>query len=168
MASQQVSDGSTSYSMKPGFQGGVYVTYSLAKMIIQADVVYVQQGADIDNQGQKLSTTFSYVNVPIVARYAFVESFNVQLGPQIGFLSCAKSDYNPVTQQPYAEQNYTKAYKPVDIGINIGAGFTPPASRFSADLRFYLGLTDISDFPGVAETRNRVLNLNVSYRLIDF
>jgi Outer membrane protein beta-barrel domain len=168
IASQSVNGGSGSYSMKPGFLVGAYFAYTRNKLVVQADMVYTQQGADIESQGQNLSSTFSYFNFPVTAKYQVVSTFNVQIGPQIGLLTCAKSDFHPVTGQPYAEQTYTKAYKPLDFGLNLGAGWTDPGNTFSVDVRYYLGLTTINDYPGVADTKNSVISLSVGYRLKAF
>lgn len=167
MTGQNVSDGAD-HGYKPGFQVGAYLAFSKAKLTYQADLVFSQQGSSVSSGGQDLTSTFSYVNVPLTLRYSLGPSWNLQAGPQVGFLTCAKSGYHPVTKEPFSTQDYTKAYNTVDAGINVGVGWTMPAGRFLAELRFYVGLTDIASYPGVAKTTNQAIQLTAGYRIFSF
>jgi len=102
-----------------------------------------------------------------MVKYKISSSLNLQLGPQIGFLTCLKSDYHPVIREPFQEQDYTKAYKKTDYGITVGAGWESP-NGIMIDARYYLGIADISDYQGLESTKNRVLQLTVAYRIFKF
>jgi hypothetical protein len=162
-----VDDGSSDYGFAPGFQAGGFLDYSLTKVSFQLDVVYSQQGASITADGEDLSVVSKYVNLPVVVKYKIGPSFNFQLGPQIGFLTCLESDYHPVVSTPFQEQNYTKAYKKNDFGVNAGAGWESP-NGIMIDVRYYLGLTDIADDPGVESTKNSMMQLTVAYKIFKF
>lgn len=162
-----VDDGSSDYGFAPGFQAGGFLDYSLTKVSFQLDIVFSKQGASISADGENLSTSAKYINIPVVVKYKFIPSVNVQLGPQVGFLACLESDYHPIAGTPFQEQNYTKAYKKTDFGMNVGAGWESP-NGIIVEARFYLGLTDINDDPGLASTKNQNIQLTVGYRLFKF
>ena len=162
--SSQTVDDDAEYGYSPGFQVGGFAQIKLTSIAIQADLMYSQQGSSVESGGEDLKTTASYFNVPITVKYSIIPSLNVQVGPQIGFLSCVKSDYHPVTHQPFQEQHYTKAYKGTDFGVNVGVGWNAPMG-IMVEARYYLGLSDISDYEGVESTKNRVIQLTVGYTL---
>jgi hypothetical protein len=160
-------DDDASYGYTPGFQVGGYALVKLASITIQADALYSRQGSTIEAGGEKMKAAVSYFNVPITMKYSVIPSLNLQIGPQIGFLSCVKSDYHPVTHEPFKEQHYTNAYKGTDFGVNVGVGWNAPMGLM-VEARYYLGLSDISDYDGVGETKNRVIQLTVGYKLFEF
>jgi hypothetical protein len=165
LSSQSIDYSGADYSALPGFQAGAFGHVKFTHWAIQPEVVYSMQGTRIKTGDTSLDATFSYVNVPVVVKYFFVPRFAVAFGPQLGFLTCAKSDYHPVTKEPYPEQVYTRAYKKTDFGLS--AGLTWEAYEgWQVDLRYTLGLTSINDFPDVAETKNNVMQVTVGYRLI--
>ncbi len=110
-----------------------------------------------------MRTYAQYINIPILIKYEVIPGVSLQLGPQIGFLTCMESDYHPVAKQPFDEQSYTKAYKKTDYGIVAGAGYE--SGKWLFDARYYYGLADIADYPGLAETKNRVVSLSVGYKI---
>jgi hypothetical protein len=162
-----VDDGASDYGYTPGFQVGGFLNYNLTKVDFQLDIVYSQQGASIEANGEELSAVAKYVNIPVVVKYKILPSVSLQLGPQIGFLTCMDSNYHPVTSEPFQEQNYTKAYKKTDFGVNVGAGWES-TKGLMVDVRYYLGLTDIADYPGIESTKNRVVQLTVAYKFFKF
>lgn len=160
-------DGSSDYGYTPGFQAGGFLDYSLIKVGFQLDVVFSQQGASITANDEDLKVTSKYVNIPLIVKYKILPSVNLQLGPQIGFLTCLESNYHPVINTPFQEQNYTTAYKKTDFGVNVGAGWES-SNGVMIDVRYYLGLADIADYPGVESTKNSMLQLTVAYKIFKF
>jgi hypothetical protein len=167
MSTMVVDDGASEYGFAPGFQLGGFLDYSLTKVSFQLDVVYSRQGASIDVDGEALDAIAQYVNIPVMVKYKIAPAFSLQLGPQIGFLTCMKSDYHPVISEPFEEQHYTKAYKKTDFGITVGAGWESP-NGIMIDARYYLGLADINDYEGLEPTKNNVIQLTVGYRIFKF
>jgi hypothetical protein len=160
-------DANAEYGFTPGYHIGGFADYSLEKMSFQLDVLYSHQGSSIESAGEDLKAVAKYVTIPLSFRYKITQSINLQAGPQIGFLTCLESDYHPITGEPFQKQDYTKAYKKTDFGINVGAGWESKKGLM-IDLRYYLGLTDINDYPGIVSTKNSVLQLSVSYRIFRF
>jgi Outer membrane protein beta-barrel domain len=167
MSTLVVDDGDTDYGYAPGFQFGGFLEFSLPKISVQADVVYSQQGSSIDVNGEELKAVAKYVNVPVVIKYKIIPLVNIQVGPQFGFLTCMESDYHPVVSTPFKDQDYTKAYKKSDFGVNVGVGLDLPKGLL-VDARFYLGLSDINDYEGIESTRNRMMQITIAYKLFRF
>jgi|JI8StandDraft_1071087.scaffolds.fasta_scaffold173399_2 hypothetical protein len=160
-------DDDAEYGFTPGYHVGVFSHVKLALFAIQIEGLYSKQGATVKSGGQEMDFIQTYVNVPVTVKYYIVPSVNLQVGPQIGFLTCVKSDYHPVTQEPFQEQEYTKAYKKTDFGVNVGVGFDIPFGLV-VDARYYLGLSDISNYEGVGETKNSMIQLSVGYKIFKF
>jgi hypothetical protein len=167
LATMNVDDGVAEYGFQTGFQAGAFVDYNLPKVGYQLDVVYSRQGASINANGKDLKLVSTYVNLPIVIKYKIGPSFNIQGGPQVGFLTCMESDYHPVIRESFETQEYTKAYKKVDFGFVLGGGWQS-TKGILVDLRYYLGLADISDYEGLESTKNSVIQLTVGYKLLRF
>ena len=70
-------------SNRTGFLIGVFAGVKFSdKLGIQGDLLYSQQGANSDPKDIDLN----YINVPIVLKYYLVQGFNLQAGPQFGFI----------------------------------------------------------------------------------
>lgn len=70
-------------SNRTGFLIGVFAGVKFSdKLGIQGDLLYSQQGANLDPKDINLN----YINVPIVLKYYLVQGFNLQAGPQFGFI----------------------------------------------------------------------------------
>lgn len=70
-------------SNRTGFLIGVFAGVKFSdKLGIQGDLLYSQQGAKLDPKDINLN----YINIPIVLKYYLVQGFNLQAGPQFGFI----------------------------------------------------------------------------------
>lgn len=159
-----VDDPANTYSYAPGFHVGGFVRYDLGSVAIQPDVTLSMLTSKVNTGQEELDFNMRYLSIPISFQYQLSESFHVDLGPQIGFLQCAKSEFHPVTRQKFDEQHYTKAYKTTDFGLQTGLGWEA-ANGFLIDLKYYHGLSEINDFDGVASTKNRWFQMSIGYRL---
>lgn len=140
-------ENSTKMDEKVGFNVGLLGHVHLApQLALQPEIVYSLQGAKVPGSDNKLN--LGYINVPVLVQYMFDNGFRLQAGPQIGFLINAKS----VT--PNVKVDVKDGYNTVDVGLGAGIGYVHPASGFGVDLRYNLGLTDI--------TKNTTLNSSKS------
>ncbi len=158
-----VDDEMTEYSSGPGYHVGAFVRFKPAFTGIQTEFTLINNRAFVNVNGEELDFDTRYFSIPFLVTYDATPSLHISLGPQFGFLMCAKSEYHPVTREKFEEQHYTKAYNKTDFGLNAGIDYeTEKGIIFGAS--YYLGLADISDFEGVAPTKNRFLQLSVGYR----
>ncbi|MGH2665844.1 porin family protein [Flavobacterium sp.] len=141
-------------SMKASFHVGGFAEIKLSdKFGIQPEVLYSVQGADVDGGTYE----FSYVNVPVMAKFYPIPQLSLEAGPQIGFLTSAKGkpDSGP-------DVDVKEFLKSTDFGVNVGASYNI-TDNFLAGLRYNIGLANISDEEN-GDIKNGVLSLSVGYR----
>lgn len=158
-----VDDEVTDYGAGPGYHIGTFIRFKPSFTGFQSEFMLSNQRAIVNANGEDMDFDIRYFSIPLLVTYDATPSLHVSLGPQLGFLMCAKSEYHPVTRERFDEQHYTKAYKKTDFGLNAGVDYETQKGLIFG-LNYYLGLADISDFEGVAPTKNRSLQLSIGYR----
>jgi len=166
LASQSIDDTVASYSFKPGFQIGLFARFDFENFSLQPELQLSQIGTNILFGNNKYYARFRYLSIPILFEYPVNEAISLMAGPQVGFLLCARSDFHPIVKEPYKEQIYTSAYKKTDFGLSAGASWSS-GNNFFVDLRYYLGLSDISNYAGLSSTKNRALELSIGYHILN-
>lgn len=126
---------------------GFYSQFSLSDALtLQPELLLFSQGSLLED-----GTNFrlDYIGLPVIFKYNLSEKFNIQAGPQIGFLLS--------TNPKDAKDGFTGT----DFGLNFGAGGT--WERFLIDLRYVLGLSNISDSSG--ELKTSLIQFSIGYQL---
>jgi opacity protein-like surface antigen len=159
---------------KIGFNVGGFAEIKLSdKFAIQPELLYSSQGMKLDNimteiEGNDIMVdskfTLGYINIPVMFKYYVAEKFNLEAGPQIGFLTSAKVKVI-VDGYGSATDNVKENFESVDFGLNFGAGYDF-TEHFFANARYNLGLSNIAKTePGEdAKINNSVFSLNVGYK----
>ncbi|HMR90804.1 MAG TPA: porin family protein [Chitinophagaceae bacterium] len=138
---------------KTGLVLGAFGRYDFSgQFAAQAELLYAQSGAK-ESAG---SYNFSYLNVPLLARYTAWKGLYLATGPQLGFLLSAHTKENNGDKEDIKE--YLKG---TDISWVIGAGYELE-NGIGADIRFVPGLTDISD--NNANIKNTAVQVTLSYK----
>ncbi|XLS27745.1 porin family protein [Flavobacteriaceae bacterium M23B6Z8] len=124
---------------------GALVDFGISeKFHIQPELLYSIEGAD--------DADVTFINLPIMGKYYVVDGFNVQFGPQIGFLVDAEGG--------------TDGLKGTNFGLNFGAGYELEGGFFF-DARYNLGLSNIAEeeegFEG-AELKTKGFQIGIGYR----
>jgi len=135
-----------------GIHLGAFAEFKVSdKFSVQPELLYSMQGAKND----MVTFNFNYINIPVMAKYAVAEKFNLQAGPQIGFLMSAKYDSVDVKETT----------KSLDFGVNFGAGYDLSENLF-LEARYNLGLAQTQKELTTGETaiKNAVLQLSVGYK----
>jgi opacity protein-like surface antigen len=168
-------EGDTGLDMKSktGFHLGGFVAIKLSdKFTLQPEVLYSTQGAKADNFEQDVNGTIytadvdfnlDYVNVPLMIKYYAAEKFNIEFGPQVGFLTAAK--VKATVDGNSAEEDVKDQFESVDFGVNLGAGYDF-TEKLSAGLRYNLGLSNITKTePGDdSKVKNAVFSVSLGYK----
>jgi len=136
---------------------GIYTIISLDYFLkLQFDFMYSQQGHGSDSGDGGLN--LSYINIPILARYEMSYNINLNAGLQVGFLLSAK------TKIFDAKFDVKNQFKTIDIGLPLGIGLDFSDKKFNVNLRYIIGLSNISSNTG--ETRkNNVFQISVGTML---
>lgn len=143
-----------------GLHIGGFVEIKISdKFVIQPEVLYSGQGSDSDEG----SFNLTYINVPLMAKYYVADKFNLEAGPQIGFLTSAKikMDGNSIDSK--------RLFNSTDFGINFGAGYDF-TQKLSAGIRYNLGVSGIfsDEFKDALDNdvkvQNSVFSLSLAYK----
>ena len=150
-------DNNVNYNSKLGVHAGLIGHIHLTRQIaLQPEIVYSVQGAKFDVAGVTTKINLAYINVPLMVQYMFDNGFRLQAGPQIGFLANAKSKTNNTSV------DVKNSFKKVDIALGAGIGYVEPSSGLGIDVRYNLGLTDISESTAFKST-NRGFQVGLFY-----
>jgi hypothetical protein len=122
------------------------------KFAVQPELLYSGQGAKYPDVG---NFSMNYIYVPIMAKYFISDKFNIQAGPQVGFLMSAKLDGMDLKDQ----------VKSTDFGLNLGTGYDF-TKNIGINLRYSIGLIqtqkELQD--GEVSSKNSVIQLSVGYK----
>lgn len=160
---------------KIGFNIGGFAEIKLSdKFAIQPELLYSAQGMKMDNfevDDPELGSVtadakfnLSYINIPVMFKYYVAEKFNLEAGPQIGFLTSAKLNVK-VDGYGSSDQDVKDIFESVDFGLNFGAGYDF-TEHFFANIRYNLGLSNIAKTESGDDSKvnNSVFSLNVGYK----
>ena len=153
----------TTFDSRTGYHVGAFLSVKLTKFAIQPEVIFSQQGSTVKISGTSIDSNFGYVNIPVILKYYIAGGFNLQAGPQFGFLTSATGPvYNTLTSA-YASGDIKSTLKGSDISVGLGAGFDLPF-KLSIDARYNLGISEVND--GGSATKNQVFQFSLGYKLI--
>lgn len=127
-----------------GFHVGLFTEIPVApRFSIQPEVIYSEQGttfeSSISGVNAEADIKTQYVNVPILAKVYVAEGFNIQAGPQIGFLTGAEFQSSGIDDIDIKDD-----MKGTDFGLLLGAGYKLPMG-LTIDARYNLGLSNTLD-----------------------
>jgi hypothetical protein len=157
--------------------GGIYTVFKpLPKFAVQPELIYSVQGINSKSYYRNTDIRLNYLNIPVIAKTYIGSRFNIQFGPQVGFLVSAREkgiqrDYTLKVSD--VNNNIRKAYKNADLAFCLGFGFDLPASlEIAARLNF--GITNIeknhetilfAEGNGNGPVANRVFQFSLGYKL---
>jgi hypothetical protein len=125
------------------------------KFSIQPEILYSAQGA---KYGSGRKTTIDYVNVPILAKYYFIDGLSVEAGPQIGFLTKSEDKWDGETI------DYKDETKGIDFSIPVGLSYRFPINVF-VSARYVFGISNFNDLDDSNYKMNhQVFQASLGYR----
>jgi len=136
-----------------GLHIGAFVELELSETIIlQPELLFSTQGTKFKEQGVSIDFNANYINLPVMFKYAIAEEFNLEAGPQIGFLLSAE----------VADQDIKDEMESIDFGLNFGASYDFTEDLF-AQARYNFGLTNLAE-SGEGDLKNSVISVSLGYR----
>jgi opacity protein-like surface antigen len=168
--------GGIDFKSRIGFNVGAFAAIKLSeKITLQPEILYSTQGAKAVNVSQfydgalytgDVKFNLSYINVPVMIKYYVADKFNLEAGPQIGFLTSAKTSTKLDGFNQTVDDDIKDSFESVDFGLNFGVGYDI-TEKVSVGIRYNLGLSNI--FKTVegddSKTQNSVFSLSVGYKL---
>lgn len=149
-------EGETSqrHSFHAGFFGESFLNEYLS---IQSELVYSQQGYEIEFNNATFTQKLNYLNLPVLLKAYPSKNFYVEAGPQIGLAITHKEEFEsglPTLEQEFEPSNF-------DWGFSFGVG-AKTNSGVSFGARYHLGLGDIYEDN---KPQNRVWQFSVGFSL---
>lgn len=150
----------TNYSNRTGWHAGAFVLFRGERLGFQPEVIFSQQGSKFDYSGTpNLESNFSYVNIPLIVKLYTIAGLNLQVGPQIGFLTKAE------WETPNGVEDVKNDLKSTDISLGLGLGWDLPFG-LSIDARYNLGLNDNASSGAPAQDiKNQVIQVSAGFKL---
>ena len=141
------------------FHGGAFALFKFTVIGIQPELLFSQQGTKIDDVNfGKGDLKMSYMTVPVMVKFYFPGGFNIQAGPQFGFLNSAEFDGNDVED----------SFKSSDITANVGLAWDAPFGLV-LDARYNFGLSDISDdATTLSSVKSGTFQFSLGYKIFKF
>ncbi|MGC3946834.1 MAG: porin family protein [Chryseolinea sp.] len=156
------------YSNRTGWHGGAFVLFRGERVGFQPEIIFSQQGTKFNYSGSPdVKSNFNYVNVPLIVKLYTIAGLNLQVGPQIGFLTSAK------LEEPTSTEDVKAQLKSTDFSLGLGVGWDLPFG-LSIDARYNLGLSDNSDGlttasgAKVTDVKNQVFQISAGFKLFKF
>lgn len=158
-----------------GYNVGAFAAIKInEKFTVQPEVLYSTQGAKFQNAGADVNGTFytgdidfklSYINIPVMFKYYANEKINFELGPQIGFLTSAKTETKLDGFNQTVKQDAKDFFNSVDFGLVFGAGYDF-TEHFFVDARYNLGLANIAktEDGDNSKLKNSLFSINLGYK----
>jgi len=152
-----------SWDSKTGFNLGIFAELELSeKFIFQPELLFSTQGAKFEEFGAEVKAMANYINIPLMLKFKAVDKFFIEAGPQIGFLTTAKTEitFDGETE----EDDFKDESKSTDFSLNMGLSFDV-MDKLSLGARYSLGLTNIiDDQEEDEEVKNKVFSFFVAYK----
>ena len=153
------------YESRTGFHGGAFALFKLTKIGIQPELLFSQQGSKVEINSKDYEANFNYINIPVVVKLYLVAGLNLQLGPQIGFVSLAEAPgVDPSNPNNITMQDVKDEVKKYDLSAAMGAGWDLPFG-LTIDARYNLGLSKINDKEASSDQKNQVFQVSLGYKI---
>ena len=139
---------------KAGIHFGAFTQLGLTDLFkIQAELIYSQQGAGIDDLDDA-KFNYNYLNIPIIVKfYPGGGGFNVHAGLQTGFVLSAE------LSTPSVDVDVKDDLEVLDFSLAVGIGFD--INKIVIDARFIPGLTTTAEGPGDDSFPNQNIQLSL-------
>jgi hypothetical protein len=146
------------FNSMAGFHGGLLAHIHMSRQFaMQPEITYSSQGAKYTLGGDDFKTKLGYINVPVMFQYMFDNGFRLQAGPQLGILVSAKGEDENGNSLDIKDQLNT-----AEFALGVGAGYVHVPSGFGVDVRYNLGISNISKDDD-AKAMNRGFQVGVFY-----
>ncbi|MCB0459502.1 MAG: PorT family protein [Flavobacteriaceae bacterium] len=135
--------GSANSDSRTGFfVGGVADIEVSEKFHVQPELLFSSEGGD--------NVPYNYINVPIIAKYYVAEGFNIQAGPQLGYLVSVDGETD------------LEGANRLGFSLDMGIGYDIN-ENFFAVVRYDLGLSNLIDDSSIDAKQNS-FQIGVGYR----
>ncbi|MEN8192429.1 MAG: porin family protein [Bacteroidota bacterium] len=147
----------TEYNSLTALGGGLMLDYRATdEVTVSLQPMFLQKGATVSydlpsykEQRDSLNVGFSYFSIPIMVKVVASKVVYVSGGFEFDILQEAKSELVNTT----GENDITEFIKSTDFSANFGVGFIFDVYTLNLffELRYSIGLTNVSNIPNVSD-----------------
>ena len=133
-----------------GFHLGGFYRARFGNFVVQPEILYQVKGGTFKNADVLIRNNYNYITVPIILGYVPTEGLTFEAGAEWSRALNGVKSLGPEINR--------------DFGITAGVRFDllDAADKFSLNLRYNYGITNISNIPGI-EKYNRSIQFSVIY-----
>lgn len=155
--------GTTPSTHIPGATFGLYVPMRIANRLeVQPELLAAAVGSGLGSfDGGTSTLRMLYLQLPFMGKYFLGNTFNLQAGPQLGWLLTAQQTVQDGTLDTSDE------FMKLDIGANLGAGLDFP-SGLDLGLRYSYGISPVREGQASGYPRHRYAQITAGYRFKQF
>ena len=153
-------DGETETGQRHAFHVGFYGESFLNDGVaLQIEVLYSQQGYELEDSGGTFSQKLDYINLPLALKLYPTQNFFLEAGAQAGFAISHKEEFD----SNFGLFDTTQEFEPskFDWGFNFGGGFKSD-SGVSIGVRYHLGMGEIYE---EGSPLNRVWQFSLGFNI---
>ncbi|MGC1240356.1 MAG: porin family protein [Chryseosolibacter sp.] len=159
-----VKDPQLSYNSRTGYHAGLFLRGKFDKIGIQPELLLFTQKGDIESSiFGTAEETFTYLSIPVMFKFYPVAGFNIQVGPQFGFLMDGEREYN--TFLGSGREDITEHYKTSDVSVSVGGGYDFDFG-LGLDVRYNIGVKDINNAANGEEARSRIFLVSLGWNFL--
>lgn len=159
-----IDDPELSYKSRTGYHAGAFLRARFDKVGIQPELLLFTQNGDIESSiFGTAQERFTYLSIPVMLKFYPVGGFNIQLGPQFGFLLDGEREYK--TFLGSGTQDITEFYKESDVSVSLGGGYDFDFG-LGLDVRYNIGVKDINNAANGEEARSRIFLVSLGWNFL--
>ncbi|MDR6300401.1 porin family protein [Mesonia maritima] len=167
LTGDDIGDTKSRTSFNAGFVAELPIT---ERFSIQPEVLYSGQGFDIEQRDQEnfldnddnIEAQLDYIQIPVLAKIYLFDGFNIQAGPQIGFLINEEIDNAPLDDSGDTDTDLAE-----DIDFSLATGVEYKFDNgFFIQARYNYGFTKVfkeSDLFGDPDIHNSVFQAGIGF-----
>ena len=159
-----VEDPELTYNSRTGYHAGLFLRGRFDKIGIQPELLLFTQRGEVESSlFGTAEESFTYMSIPIMLKFYPVAGFNIQVGPQFGFLLDGERKYN--TFLGSGSEDITEHYKKSDLSVSVGGGYDFDFG-LGLDVRYNLGVKDINNAVNGEAARSRIFLVSLGWNFL--
>ena len=159
----KLDDPEASYDSRTGFHAGLFLRGKFNKIGIQPEVLFFTQAGTRKVALGTVEESFTYLSIPVIIKFYPAAGFNLQVGPQFGFLIDGelKREFGGIK----STEDITEQYKSSDVSISLGLGYDF-GFGLNLDGRYNIGVKDINNEATGEPAKSRIFLISLGWNFL--
>jgi outer membrane protein with beta-barrel domain len=159
----KLDDPEASYDSRSGFHAGLFLRGKFNKVAIQPEVLLFTQAGTRTTSISTIEESFTYLSIPMIVKFYPALGFNIQVGPQFGFLLDGEKkveSFGVITKR-----DITESYKESDVSVSVGLGYDFDFG-LNMDARYNIGVKDINNEASGEPAKSRIFLISLGWNFL--